>query len=80
MSFINFDPFKALSNKTGALPQFEIGRNFLFPEKIGKGDYEVSSKFPASSKLASAGNNLVHTTSATLAPYDDSRQPELNID
>ena len=39
MSFINFDPFKALSNKTGDLPSFEIGRNFLFPEKIGKGDY-----------------------------------------
>lgn len=42
MSFINFDPFKALSNRMGSLPSFEIGRNFLFSEKVGKGEYQVS--------------------------------------
>jgi hypothetical protein len=76
MSFINHDPFRALSNHTSALPIFDIGKNFLYKEHLGNGDFSTTNN---QSLLASRGDSLIHS-SALLLPADPPKIKEVDLD
>ena len=79
MSFINFDPFKALSNKTGSIPQFELGKNFLFQDKLGRGDMKTPKK--SYGVFQTSGRQIINTPKPTVYPPPElDKEPELDLD
>jgi hypothetical protein len=76
MSYLNHDPFRSLSNKTQSLPSFEIGRNFLFREKLGKGQGTPIDK----SRLAGAGREMMKTPSTVLVPAEQVKIKDIDLD